>query len=152
MPEKLTKRDCVSRVAEIFDPIGRVTPLTSGFKIDINELTLRNLSWDDAIPENLRQIWADNFEMINEIRNIRFKRAVIPEDAIDINVETIDTADASQKMICVAIYARFRKKSGGFSCQLILARSKVVPRDMSTPRAELFACFLNATTGHVVKI
>ena len=56
MPGKLTKRDCVSRVAEIFDPIGRVTPLTSGFKIDINELTLRNLSWDDAIPENLRQI------------------------------------------------------------------------------------------------
>ena len=150
MPEKLTKRDCVSRVAEIFDPIGRVTPLTSGFKIDINELTLRNLSWDDAISENLRQIWADNFEMINEIRNIRFKRAVIPEDAIDINVETIDTADASQKMICVAIHARFRKKSGGFSCQLIFARSKVVPRDMSTPRAELFACVLNATTGHVV--
>ena len=30
MPEKLTKRDCVSRVAEIFNPIGLVTPLTSG--------------------------------------------------------------------------------------------------------------------------
>ena len=151
IPEKFTKRNCVSRVAEVFDPLGRVAPLISGFKIDIHELSLRKLSWDDEIPENLRQIWVNNFEMIEEINSIKYKRAIIPDDAVDTNIECIDTADASPKMICVAIYARFRRKSGGYSCQLVFARSKIVPEDMSMPRAELLAASINASTGHVVK-
>ena len=43
IPEKITKRDCISKIAEIFDPTGRVTPITAGFKIDIKQLTLRKL-------------------------------------------------------------------------------------------------------------
>ena len=105
IPEKLTKRNCVSKVAEIFDPLGRVTPLTSGLKLDINELTLRKLDWDDQIPEDLRQIWLLNFEMIKEIGGIRFNRAIVPEDAIDMKIETIDTADACQNDLCSDICA-----------------------------------------------
>ena len=112
---------------------------------------MRKLNWDDEIPENLRKIWSDNFEMIEEISSLKFNRAVIPEDAVDLNVETIDTADASQKMICVAIYARFKRKTGMYSCQLVFSRSKIVPQDMSQPRAEVLALELNAKTGHVVK-
>ena len=89
--------------------------------------------------------------MIQEIRNIRYKRAVIPPDAVDLSCETIDTADASQEMICVAIYVRFKLKSGGHSCQLLFARTKTVPKDMTQPRAELLAASLNASTGHVIK-
>ena len=152
MSEKITRRDCASRVAEVFDPTGRVAPLTSGFKIDMHQLSLRKLSWDDVIPEDLRKIWSGNFEMIEEINSIQFNRAVIPHDAVDTNVETIDSADASQKMICVTIHARFERKSGSHSCQLVFSRTKIVPQDMSQPRAELLAAELNAATGHVVKI
>ena len=151
IPSKLTKRDCLSKVAEIFDPLGRVTPLTSAMKLDIRELTLLNLDWDHVIPDAMREVWRSNFEMMEEIGSLRFQRAVIPEDAIDTCVDTIDVGDASQTMICVAIYARFKRKSGGFSCQLVFSRSKVVPRDMSVPRAELLAASLNASTGFVVK-
>ena len=38
------------------------------------------------------------------------------------------------------------------SCQLIFARSKLLPKDISVPRAELMVATLNAVTGHVVKI
>ena len=31
-PENLTMRDCVSLVAQIFDPTGRLTPIIAGFK------------------------------------------------------------------------------------------------------------------------
>ena len=87
------------------------TPLTSGFKIDLNELTMRKL-----------------------------------------NIEMIGTTDGSQLMICVAIYARFRRKSGGCSCQLVFARSNVVPKDMTMPREELMAAAMNANAGYVVKM
>ena len=151
IPHKLTRRDCASKVAEIYDPLGRLTPITSGMKIDINQLTLRKLDWDDEIPESLRGVWSSHFEMMQEIGSIRFKRAVIPEDAIDTCIETIDAGDASQTMMCVAIYGCFRRKSGGHSSQLVFARSKVVPKDMTLPRAELLAASINASTGFVVQ-
>ena len=151
IPERLTRRDCVSKVAEIFDPTGRITPLTSGLKLDLNQLTLRNLDWDDCIPEDLRQIWKSNFEMMQEIKHIRFKRAVVPDDAVSTDVELICSGDASSVMVCVGIYARFRQPHGKYSCQLIFGRSKVVPKDMSVTRAELLASSVNAATSHVVK-
>ena len=149
-PKKFTRRYCVSKVAEIFDPLGRITPLTSGFKYDINQLTLRKLDWDDLIPEDLRRVWESNFELMQEIRNVRFQRATVPQDAVSTDVETICVADASSVMICAGVYVRFRRKCGKYSCQLLFGRSKVVPKNMSLPRAELLAASINAATAHVV--
>ena len=151
IPEKLTKKLCAGKVAEVYDPLGWVTPVTAGFKIDINQLTLRGLDWDDQIPDEFRQMWVSNFEMIQELKDIRYNRAVVPEDAVNTDVETLCFGDASQVMICVGVYVRFRRKSGGYSCQLLFGRSKVVPKDMTIPRAELLASCINAATYHVVK-
>jgi hypothetical protein len=151
IPEKLTKLDCVSKVAEVFDPFGRAAPITSGFKIDRSTLTALNLDWKDRIPEELRPVWDSNFEMMQELKHVRFNRAIIPEDAVSTDIELLCIADASEVMICLGIYARFRRKSGAFSCQLLFGRTKVVPKDMSTPRAELLAALMNASTAHVVK-
>ena len=43
------------------------------------------------------------------------------------------------------------EKNGSYSCQLILARTKII-HDLTIPRAELEAALLNATTGHLVKL
>ena len=48
--------------------------------------------------------------MVREIGKIKFQRAVVPEDAINLDIQTVDAADASQKLAFVAIYARFLKK------------------------------------------
>ena len=47
---------------------------------------------------------------------------------------------------------RDSRKKVGFSCQLIFARSKILPSDISVPRAELMAATLNAVVGHVDKL
>ena len=47
VPEKLTRRHCVSKVAEIFDLTGKITPITSSLKLDLHELVKRKLDWDD---------------------------------------------------------------------------------------------------------
>ena len=52
--ERLTMRDCVGKVAEMFDPLGKVTPLIAGMKLDVSLLHRSGLSWDDEILENLR--------------------------------------------------------------------------------------------------
>ena len=125
IPENLTMRDCVGKVAEIYDLLGRVALLVSGMKLDIHELHSRKLDWDDKLPDDLRRIWVSNFELMQEIGNIKFNKAVVPIDAKNLNIETIDTGDASKDLVCSAIYARFEIYNGGFSCQSIFARSKI---------------------------
>ena len=66
-------------------------------------------------------------------------------------METCEISDSSLNLACSAVYARFKRKNGLYSCQLVFARSKVVPKGMSIPRGELYAAVLNASTGHVVK-
>ena len=151
IPENLTRRHCVSKVAEIFDLTGIITPITASMKLDLHTLVQRNLKWDDTIPNDLRPIWDSHFEMINELKNFKFKRAIVPNDASSINIETIDTSDASKSIACIAIYARFHRMTGEYSCQLIFGRSKLIPDGMTIPRAELLAANLNAHTGEVIR-
>ena len=82
---------------------------------------------------------------------MKYSRAVVPEDAKDLNIELISAGDASSKMTCAACYVRFRLKNNQYSCQLILGKSKIVPVGMTLPRAELYAAVLNVHITEVVK-
>ena len=57
IPSKLTRRHCVSKVSEIYNLTGLITPITAGMKIDLHTLVQRKLNWDDAIPDELRALW-----------------------------------------------------------------------------------------------
>ena len=118
-------------------------------KLDLHHLIERGLNWDDQIPDDLRQIWENHFQMMEEYQ--QYQRAIVPSDAVNLDIQTLDFGDASKHMICVVIYARFLRVTGSYSCQLVFARSRLVPDDMTLPRAELFAATLNAHTGEVVK-
>ena len=151
VPKNLSRKQCLSKVAEIFDLTGMLTPITAAMKLDLHTLVQRKLQWDDIIPDDLKAIWISNFDMIQELQSFKFNRAVVPEDATNLDIHTIECADASKDIACVAIYVRIHRKCGEYSCQLIFARSKLVPDGMTTPRAELFAANINAHTGEVVR-
>ena len=64
-----------------------ITPITAAMKLDLHTLVQRKLNWDDKIPNDLRPVWNSNFEMINELSSLHYRRAIIPDDAVllDIN-------------------------------------------------------------------
>ena len=99
-------------MVEIFDLTGKITPITIAMRMDLHTLFERGLNWDDVIPNGLRSVWVSNFEMIQETGNIRFQRAVIPEGAVNLDINTIDAADTTTKTICVTIYVRFLRSKG----------------------------------------
>ena len=128
---------------------GRVAPILGGMKLDISDLHKHGIGWDDPIPNSMKNVWGANFDLIQEIGNIEFHIAVIPPDALDLDIETLEIADASEKLICAAVYARFQCLDGAHSCQLIINRNKIV-HDIIIPRTELEAAVLNVSTGHIV--
>ena len=150
IPEKLTRRQCLSKVSEIFDISGKLTPITAAMKLDLHHFVQLQLGWDDAIPDNLRSVWETHFQMMEEIKHVKYSRCVIPEDAADAKISTLDFGDASKSIAAVAIYARVLRKCGKYSTQLIFARSKLI--DVTTqPRGEMEAAVLNTHTGNVVR-
>ena len=151
VPKKLTRRICTSKVGEIWDILGQFVPITARLKLDLHDCVIRNLKWDDEIPEELRQLWVENFKLIEGLDGIRFSRATVPADAIDLEMETIEAGDASCALTCVGVYVRFKRKGGGYSCELVAGKSKLVPANMSVPRAELYAAEINSALGHIVK-
>ena len=115
IPSKLTRSNCVSKICVIFDITGKITPLTAAMKLDLHGLVSQKLDWDGKIPDNLRPIWESHFQMMNEIKTLKYQWAVIPEDATQ--VETLDFGDASREIACIAAYATFKCKDGSYSCQ-----------------------------------
>ena len=43
--DKFTCRDCAGKVAEIFDLLGKFTPINAGLKLDLSELSKKNVDW-----------------------------------------------------------------------------------------------------------
>ena len=151
IPEFLTKRQCAAKAGEIFDFNGLIVPIVGTIKVDLHELTVYKLSWEDILPDFLRPIWVSHFHMTEELKNLRWSRAVIPENAVDLSCTTLDFGDASRILVCVAIYVRFELKNGLYSTQLIFAKSRLVPDNMTQPRAELYAALVNTHAGEVVR-
>ena len=149
IPEKFDRKQCHGKVGEIFDLTGKVAPIVAGMKLDLRNL--RKLQWEDTIPDALRQCWTSNFELIKELPTLRYQRCVIPEDAVSLEMETLEFGDSSESLACAAIYVRLKRANGMYSCQLILGRTKLLPEGSTVPRGELVAANISATSGFVVR-
>lgn len=61
----------------------------------------------------------------------QIQQSCIPEKAISLEINTTDVADANKRIVYTAIYVRFKRRSGTYSCQLIFRRPKSVLKGMS---------------------
>ena len=78
---------------------------------------------------------------MQEIGKLKFKRVMVPDEAVSLGLITIDTADASNKVACAAKYSKFLRKCGKYSCLLIFSRS----------RAELLPAPMTVHTDDIVR-
>ena len=137
IPLKVTKRDCVSKVKENFYLTGKITPLTAAMKLDLHNLVITKLDWDDTIRNNLRPIWDSYFQMMNEIKSLKYYHVVIPDNAAETNIET------SKDIACIAIYVRFKFQNSSYLCQLVFSRSRLISDNTTQLRAKLYATLIN---------
>ena len=64
IPSKLRRRHCMSKVAEIFDLSGKITPIKATMKMDLHNLVKRGLDWDDVLPDDERN-WKPQISQSN---------------------------------------------------------------------------------------
>lgn len=128
VPEALTRRMVTSKLAAVWDPLGKLLPVTSVMKCHLRRVVIETDGWNDAVKIDTRKLWIRNLWRLHTLQGIQYNRAVIPEDAVNTELQLIAAVDAAEVKIA-GVWGRFLRRNGQYSCQLIIGRSLLAPVD-----------------------
>ena len=141
-----TKRIILSQVNSIYDPLGLAGPFTVRAKILRRQLwgMEEKLNWDDPIPDKYTRDWKQFCQDLLEMNDVKFKRCLMPENAIDDPILII-FSDGSSHAYGACAYYRWKLNNGQFKCRLILSKNRLAPiKRLSIDRIELCGAVLNS--------
>ena len=150
VPQDLSRRQAASKLASLWDILGKLAPIMTGLKLDLRETFQRTAGWDDEMPPDLRQKWVKNFWLMERLRGLKYKRAVMPVDAIDSKLRLLTGVDAAKQGLMMGCWGGFKKKDGSWSNKLILGRS-LLAKSESIPKDELEALCAGSNMAWVVR-
>nr|XP_042907172.1 uncharacterized protein LOC107438580 [Parasteatoda tepidariorum] len=148
--QSVTKRNILSTVHKIFDPIGFTCPVTLIPKLILQECWKLKLSWDSELPSWMAKKfikWRDQLKILNDIS---IPRCLDKNEGVrEITLHVF--CDASEKAYAACVFLR-SEASDTITCQLIQARSRVAPlKPISVSTLELLACNIGARLFQSVK-
>ncbi|XP_055944329.1 uncharacterized protein LOC129975296 [Argiope bruennichi] len=136
-----SKREVLSVIARLFDPLGLISPIITSAKIFLQRLWQQRLNWNDTIPQNDLNDWLKFLKDLPVVNQLKIQRCVIIENPTTIDLHCF--CDASNKAYGAVIYVCSKNKSGEVKTSLLCSKSRVCPIKESTiPRLELSAALL----------
>ena len=136
----IAKRNCLAYLAQLWDPIGLVTPTTIELRIDVQELWGTGYSWDEILPDVIQSRWKINVQVLNQLLKYKFSRKLKPDGAVKLP-EIRGFCDAGEKAYGSVLFLRWKLANGTYTCTPILVKAFVSPlKKKSTPRLELMGC------------
>ncbi|XP_076384470.1 uncharacterized protein LOC143263257 [Megalopta genalis] len=149
--QRVTKRTILSEIAQIFDPLGLISPIVIVAKLILQQLWQTQIGWDQSIPQNLHTQWLQYRQDISKVGAMNISRCAISECLDDIELHGF--SDASEKAYGACVYLRSRDLSGSWVTRLLCAKSRVAPlKTISLPRLELCGALLLANVVSKVRI
>ncbi|KAL0829566.1 hypothetical protein ABMA28_003077 [Loxostege sticticalis] len=141
--EKYTKRDVLSFVSKIFDPLGLAGPIVVNAKLLMQQTWLLNIGWDCPLPSNLYEDFRKFADSLNKMQNVVVKRNLDTQNAKSIDI--VGFSDASNLAYGCCLYLRIVDTNGNVNVDLLCSKSRVNPiKKSTTPRAELNGALLLA--------
>lgn len=141
--DSTTKRQILSTISQIFDPIGLVVPCIVEAKILMQHLWLTGCSWDEPVPEEIQHTWSDFLNTLPLLNQFKIPRWVTCESVTSLQLHVF--TDASERAYGACVYVRSKSENGEVHVHLLTAKSKVAPVKSTTiPRLELCAALLGS--------
>ncbi|XP_055918591.1 uncharacterized protein LOC129950692 [Eupeodes corollae] len=139
---QISKREVLSDIARIFDPLGLLSPTVIKMKLFMQKLWLKGVSWDSIIPSELYEEWADIRTDLKNIALIRIARWIQHERGELIELHGF--ADASESAYAAAVYCRVKRTDGRVCTSLVCAKTRVAPvrKKLTIPKLELCGALL----------
>ncbi|XP_076686036.1 uncharacterized protein LOC143378082 [Andrena cerasifolii] len=138
---RATKRNILSRIAKLFDPLGLLGPVIIKAKLIMQQLWKSSIGWDEVIPSNLASAWKTYQEQLPLLNNFSLFRNLLIRKPVDIQIHGF--CDASEVAYGACIYMRSVDDQNKVVIRLVAAKSRVAPlKTISLPRLELCAADL----------
>ena len=142
-----TKRNILSLSLRLFDPLGLFSPVYGPLKLAVQEVVTNTDGWDTTVDAKYKPIFRSLIEMLMQLPPIRLPRAAVRGEG---GIELVCFCDASQSLMCTAVYARTVDAEGGVSIHLVCAKQKL-SNGSSIPRSELKAVVKGASLCHTIR-
>ena len=121
--EKVTKRTILSKIAQIFDPLGPVRPAIIRAKIIMQKLWQLQVGWDETLPQNIHTMWLDFNAQLKALNTILVPRFACCEKFVTVQLHGF--CDASEAAYGACLYLRTSTTSGQVIVRLLCAKSRV---------------------------
>jgi hypothetical protein len=70
--ETATKGLMLSVIAQLWDPLGLISPIIIKAKLILQKMWSLRLSWDERVPDELHQMWTQFISDLMNVNNINF--------------------------------------------------------------------------------
>ena len=148
----ITKRDVLSMIAAIFDPLGYLCPVIIKAKIFMQQLWKKNMSWGEPLPTSLRNEWAKIVHDLQNLSKIQIPCYVNTERDGTEEYQLFCVCDASGKAFATAVYIRVIGPHS-VKANLIFAKARAAPKEeLTLPRPELLETLIGKRSTLFVKI
>lgn len=149
--KRTTKRNILSRISTIFDPLGLLGPVIITAKVIMQQLWELHTDWDDQVPQQLHTEWTTYSQSLAILNQLKIQRNINPNNEFE-QFDIHGFCDASLKSYGACLYAYYRTNEGNIATHLICAKSRVAPlKTITLPRLELCGALVLARLVHTAK-
>ena len=140
-----TKRQVITAVCKVYDPLGFLTPVTITLKVFLQDLHRTGINWDDQLPAELQTRWSNLVNSVMCMPSLVIPRYYFHE--LDGEIQRVALhgfCDASSKAFAAVVYLVVATDNR-VSTRLVAAKSRVAPLVRQTiPRLELLSALILA--------
>ena len=132
----ITKRNLLSAISKLFDPLGWLAPIVIQFKILMQQTWVRGLKWDELVPSDVSDTWNTYRNDSPSIKTLEIPRSIVTNGIVDLQIHLF--SDASEKAYATVGYARVVDNLGNVNSLLLTSKRRVAPvKTISLPRLKL---------------
>ncbi|UYV80892.1 hypothetical protein LAZ67_19002111 [Cordylochernes scorpioides] len=142
LPRRLTKRIVLSKIQQVFDPLGVCSPIFLPPKILLQRSWELKIGWDSQLPEDMDREFRTWYSQIGLLSEIKIPRHIWFDQTNKNEIHVF--CDASRSAYAAVAYMR-SEVQGRVHLSLLWSKSRLAPtRRVTIPRLELLACVLGA--------
>lgn len=142
--DNITKRVVLSKIAQMYDPLGLVGPVVVRAKILMQEIWASKIDWDAKLPASILDRWIEFSQNIHYLNSLKIPRYLFSKlECVEIQIHGF--SDASLAAYGASIYVRGLYSNNTASSHLLCSKSRIAPlKTVSLPRLELCGALLLA--------
>nr|XP_034339443.1 uncharacterized protein LOC105341007 [Crassostrea gigas] len=143
--QPLTRREILSMVSSVYDPLGFLAPFVLKAKCILQEICKMQLGWDDRIPDDLVIQWNHWYQDLQKLEDFKVNRCIKPFGFDPVITQLHHFSDASEIGYGTVSYLLLENIDGERHCSFIMGKSRVTPlKQTAIPRLELTAASYNS--------